>query len=315
LPAAALRRRFGEAGRAASERAQGLTDRPVIAPMPPPVIEAVYDPEEPLADGPRLDRELSRLAGRLARELTARGQAAARLTLTVTCQSLPAPETPDNPPHYPEAARYPRGHSRPVSTLRPQSRVHAPETRCLHLKQPVAGAPAILARARELLVQIGPDRPISTLRIELADLCAAPTQLSFPIAVGMRAPRQDKLDVVARRLRERFGPSAARRAHLVANALLPEDGVAWEDYGRIPARRPRPIAVRMDEHGQPTALRRGNGPWEAVRAVYAQWRIRANWWAEPTHRRYYRLEIATGIIVEVYHEQRDDSWHLTATRD
>jgi hypothetical protein len=179
----------------------------------------------------------------------------------------------------------------------------------------VAGALAILARARELLVQIAPDRPVAALRIELTELNPAPIQLSFPVAVGIGVPRQERLDVVAHRLRERFGPSAARRAHLVADALLPEDGVAWEDYGRLPTRRSCPIAVQMDAEGRPTALRRGTGPWEVVRAVYTQWRIRTKWWAEPTHRRYYRLETTGGVVVDVYHEQGDGRWHLAATRD
>jgi ribosomal protein S16 len=189
------------------------------------------------------------------------------------------------------------------------------QIRCLHLKQPVAGAPALLARARELLTQIAPDRPVSALRIELAALGSAPIQLSFPIAVGVGTPRRERLDVVAHRLRERFGPGAARRAHLIADAMLPEDGVAWEDYGRLPPSRPRPIAVQVDVEGRPTALRRGAGPWEAVRAVYTQWRIRTNWWAAPTHRHYYRLETTGGTIVDVYHEQCDGRWHLVTTRD
>jgi DNA polymerase-4 len=305
LPASALRRRFGEAGRAASEQAHGLADRLVIAPTAPPTMAAAYAPDDAMTDGPRLDRELSRLAGRLARDLAARGQSASRISLSVTCVGGRGPQSP--------AAMV--SATAVVPPLPGDRGPRPPEARSLHLKQPVAGAPAVLARARELLIQIAPDRPVAVLHIELADLGSAPIQLSFPIAVGIGAPRQERLDAVAHRLRERFGPAAARRVHLVADAPLPEDGVAWEDYGRLPTRRPRPIAVQMDAEGRPTALRRGAGPWETVREVYTQWRIRTKWWAEPTHRHYYRLETVGGAVVDVYHEQRDGRWHLAATKD
>ena len=299
LPPAALRRRFGQAGREASEQALGKANRLVIAPTAPPTLEAARELDDPTGDGLYLERELGRLAARLARNLEARGQSASRITLTITCEGGRSDGS--------------GGSDRSVRS-RP-SRPSAHHARVLHLKQPVAGAPALLARARELLAQIAPDRPVSALRIELAALGPAPVQLSFSIATGIRAPSGEKVDTVARKLRDRFGPGAARHAHLVANAILPEDQVAWDDQEHLPARPARPLAVRVNSGGQPTAVRRGNGPWEPVRAIYSQWRLRSHWWSEPTHRHYYRLETASGAILDIYHEQEDGRWRLVATRD
>jgi DNA polymerase-4 len=279
LPVAAVRRRFGQAGRAAHEQARGIAQRAVVAPPAPTLLEAACTLEDPTADGQWLDRELVRLAGRLAAQLTARGQSAALLILAVEFSA-------------------------------------GTRSRRLHLKQPVAGGQAILARARELLAQVAPGMGMSVagLRLQATVLGPAAAQLALPL-VDARLAEHEKLEAVARRLRERFGPRAARRAHLVVDAVLPEDRVMWDGPANLPPRRARPIEARVDDAGQPAAIRRDARPWEMLRAVRGRWRIRANWWSTPADRHYYLVETIGGAVLEIYRDQGDGAWLLVGTRD
>jgi hypothetical protein len=255
----------------------------MIAPPAPSTIEASCQIDDPTGDLLRVQRELGRLATRLTGTLTARGQSAAQITLAVTIQ-----QSPD---------------------------LHRLLTRRLHLKQPIAGAPAILARAQELLMQIAPTSPITAIQVELAELGPGATQLSFPLLTGP-SPTSATLEQITQRLRSRFGPHAARRARLVADALLPEDQVRWEDPDTTPPRRKRRLTVQTDEGGLPTTLCRKAGHWETVQTVCAHWRSRTGWWAEPTHRHYYLVETSSGAVLEIYQEQQHDgAWYLTNTYD
>jgi nucleotidyltransferase/DNA polymerase involved in DNA repair len=282
LPAAGLERRFGAAGQEAHAQARGDALRPILAPLAPETIDATCQIEDPTADLLQVQRELGRLATRLAGTLTARGQSAAQIGLAVTVQ-----------------------HSSDLQRLL---------TRRLQLKQPVTGAPAILARAQELLIQIAPTSPIAAIQVELAELGPGATQLSFPLITGP-SPAGATLEQISQRLRSRFGPNAARRVHLVEDALLPENRVRWEGMDATPARHARPITVQTDANGLPEALCRKPGVWEMVRDIGAQWRLRTGWWAEPTHRYYYLVETSNGAMLEIYQEQRDGAWYLTNTHD
>ncbi|MDB5077991.1 MAG: polymerase [Chloroflexi bacterium] len=302
LPEPAVRRRFGQAGKLGHEQARGVAQRPVVAPPTPVVLEAVCNLEDPTADGLWLDRELGRLAAQLAEKLATRGQSAALLTLTVTLHGGARPVTGIFPPS--QRGPWSPGDMPDEGAVR---------SRRLHLKQPVAGAPAILARARELLVQLAPGTPVTALRLEVTALGAAAAQLSLPLVDGKLAGHE-KVEAVAQRLRVRFGPRAAYRARLVADAILPEDRVAWDGSAGIPMPRARAIDVQVDGAGYPVAVRRGRG-WEPLRAICAQWRIRTNWWATPAHRHYYLVETLHGAVLELYQEQSDGAWQLTGRRD
>jgi hypothetical protein len=282
LPATGLRRRFGVAGQEAHEQALGTAQRPMIAQPAPPTIEAICQIEDSTGDLLRVQRELGRLATRLAGTLTARGQSAAQITLAVTIQQ-----------------------SSDLQRLLVRRR---------HLKQPIAGAPAILARAQELLAQIGPTGPVMAIQVELAELGPGATQLSFPLITGP-SPTSATLEQITQRLRSRFGPRAARRARLVDDALLPEDRVRWEGPDTTPPRPKRRLAVQTGEGGLPVTLCRKAGQWETVQTICAQWRIRTGWWAEPTHRHYYLVETSSGAVLEIYQEQHDGAWYLTNTYD
>jgi DNA polymerase IV len=279
LPEAAVRRRFGQAGRAAHEQARGAARRAVLAPPAQTVLEATCALEDATVDGQWLDRELARLADRLAEQLAAVGQSAALLTLAVELTA-------------------------------------GTRSRRLYLKQPVAGAPALLARARELLAQVGPgmDMPVAGLRLQAAKLGPAAAQLALP-HVDAKLAGHEKLEAVAQRLRGRFGPRAARRVHLVVDAVLPEDRVVWDGPANVPAPQARPIEARVDAAGRPAAIRRHGYGWETLRAIRGQWRIRANWWDTPADRHYYLVETECGAVREIYRDQGAGAWLLVGTRD
>jgi len=278
LPAASLRRRFGEAGSVAHEEATGGRVRAVRQQGSPRVLGRERLLEDAVADSQRLGYELGVLAERLAADLAVAGEAGGRIALDVTDE---------------------RG---------------ASYARSLRLKEPVATAAAIRARGEELLAQLAPAVPLCALRLELSLLGPATRQLSLPLGAvpaGEIAP----IDVVAIGLRRRFGPRAARKAKLVADPLLPEEGVVWDPPDDRPP-RPRPaLAVRSAEDGCPLAVRRGAGQWEPVRQVCSQWRLRTRWWMDTTHRHYYLVETARGAILELYRDLADERWHLASRRD
>jgi nucleotidyltransferase/DNA polymerase involved in DNA repair len=326
LPEAAVRRRFGQAGQRAHEEARGVAQRALAVPSAPVTLEAACHLEDPTADGLWLDRELARLAEQLAGKLAARGQSAGLLTLSVTVLptlargapahsrgvrgtfwAAPVPVPPDTRASW--DARAPRNERPPGGAdIAPAP---LPEARSLHLKQPVAGVPAILARARELLAQLAPRAAVMAMRLEAAALGQAAAQAPLPLIDA----KNEKVDAVAQRLRGRFGPRAARRVQLVADAVLPEDCVAWDGPANIPSGWARTIEVRTGDNGQPVALRRDPRPWEALRAICSHWRLRTNWWSTPVHRHYYRVETLQGAVLDIYQEQGGGGWYLAGRRD
>ncbi|HEU5430127.1 MAG TPA: hypothetical protein VFU81_00605 [Thermomicrobiales bacterium] len=47
-----------------------------------------------------------------------------------------------------------------------------------------------------------------------------------------------------------------------------------------------------------------------VERIEERWRVEDEWWRErPISRRYYRLVLAGGRILTVFHDQSDDAWH------
>lgn len=279
LPAAGLRRRFGATGVEAHAQASGTAIRPLVIPPIAETVEAECRLEDPSEDGLLLERELGALAVQLADRLIPRALAATRITLGIT----------DERSFF-------------------LDRTH-------HLKQPVAGAAAIRARAGDLLVQLAPSFPVCSLRLQLAALVPAATQLSLPLLAG-GSHGEAVVEEITARLRSRFGPRAVQRARLVAHAVLPEEQVVWDTPGgSAPATRHQPLAVRIAADGSPVALRRGRGSWEAVHTVCSQWRLRTRWWMDTTHRHYYLVETSRGAVLELYQELADGTWYLASRRD
>lgn len=278
LPAASLRRRFGDAGLAAHEEATGTRVRAVRPQGEPRVVWRERRLEDAVADRQRLGRELGALAERLAADLAVGGEAGGQIVLVITDE---------------------RGGS---------------SARSLRLKDPVATAAAIWERGEELLAELAPAGPVGALRLELSLLGPAARQLALPMG-AVPTGESAAIDVVAIGLRRRFGARAARKARLVADPLLPEEGVVWDTPDDRPP-RPRPsLAVRSGADGSPLEVRRGDGQWEPVRQVCSQWRLRTRWWMDTTHRHYYLVETARGAILELYRELTDDRWHLASRRD
>ncbi len=74
----------------------------------------------------------------------------------------------------------------------------------------------------------------------------------------------------------------------------------------------RTINVLTNPQGHPSGL---NGPQKpiAVRQILDFWRYGGRWWLDEPPRDYYRLELETGHIVEVYHAA--DQWVLARVSD
>lgn len=199
-------------------------------------------------------------------------------------------------------------------------------SRTLHLKAPAAGEPALVARSGELLAHLlrqagaGPGRArpllVEELVLRAGALRAAGVQLTLPLLDLPGGATISAVERLAQQLRARFGPQAARRVRLVADALLPEEQVVWDDVGCCPPPGARiALDVHLDQWNRPESIRRGQGAWEPVRTICSQWRLRTRWWMDPAHRHYYLLETARGAVLELYQELSDGSWHLVHRRD
>lgn len=88
--------------------------------------------------------------------------------------------------------------------------------------------------------------------------------------------------------------------------------------------RHQQIRVRTGPDGRPRGFHwptgdRGAGTRERqIAAIHRTWRVRWNWWAEETHRLYYRVETVEGGVYELYQEQaagRAGCWYLERVWD
>ncbi len=96
-----------------------------------------------------------------------------------------------------------------------------------------------------------------------------------------------------------------------------------EPHSRTPARThglrplglPRPVLVNLDDSRQPAAVTRMTRAQTmlAVARVEEIWRIAEEWWrSEPLARTYYRLLLADGRIVTLFHDDdaaSGDGWY------
>jgi len=71
---------------------------------------------------------------------------------------------------------------------------------------------------------------------------------------------------------------------------------------------PRPVEVRADAGGAPSALRQ-RGRWLAVDALLDRWRTDDRWWtATPVARAYYELLLEDGRTATVFLDEVHASW-------
>lgn len=74
----------------------------------------------------------------------------------------------------------------------------------------------------------------------------------------------------------------------------------------------RAVNVIENEHGHPSGL---NGPRDAVKVtqILDCWRAGGAWWLDELPRDYYRIELTTGDIWEVF--KSGDTWTLSRIDD
>lgn len=57
------------------------------------------------------------------------------------------------------------------------------------------------------------------------------------------------------------------------------------------------------------------GQTHQVEAIARQWRVRVDWWRQPTWRAYYKLTTTSGLLVVIYQELPDGDWFLQRLYD
>jgi hypothetical protein len=88
----------------------------------------------------------------------------------------------------------------------------------------------------------------------------------------------------------------------------------------------RPITVRAGADGRPRSfLWQTGGPAvlappgeRRIVAIHRTWRVRWNWWAQETHRLYFRVETAESGVYDLYQEQatgQERVWYLERVWD
>ena len=91
-------------------------------------------------------------------------------------------------------------------------------------------------------------------------------------------------------------------------------GTTLRAAGLRPLNQPRPTEVQADHEGLPRCLRWRaghslSGPHE-VDSVVQRWRVVDEWWrAQPVERDYFRLSLADGRGLTVFHDVCSDRWY------
>jgi hypothetical protein len=77
---------------------------------------------------------------------------------------------------------------------------------------------------------------------------------------------------------------------------------------------PPTIEVEADANGEPLRLRWRR--WhEEVAAVCSHWRVEDDWWRQEVARDYYKVRLADGTLCVVFHDRRQNTWHLQRVYD
>lgn len=77
---------------------------------------------------------------------------------------------------------------------------------------------------------------------------------------------------------------------------------------------PQPVDVRTDADGLPVAIARhghsrARASWVRVESVEEVWRVAEAWWREePQARTYYRLVLADGRLLTLFHDDARGCW-------
>ncbi len=286
LPAAGIRRRFGEAAERVHRMARGLADAPWNArPAPDPVVSRT-PLDWPERDLGRLMALVEREARELVRRVEARGQHVGQVRL---------------------ALRFDDG-TRADERLRPAA--------------PTRDA----ARLVELLrLRLEARRPASgVVEVELVLEPVVVTEHAPADLFGAR-PRRDPVAAARAlaRVRARLGDGAVVRA-VLREGHLPEGRFAWRPVDRLDAPSPRPVRVaprirRILPRPHALAAATGRHP-EApllariddgtIRATHGPFVISGGWWRRLVHREYYYVQTNEGRILWIFFDRRRGTWFL-----
>jgi hypothetical protein len=70
-----------------------------------------------------------------------------------------------------------------------------------------------------------------------------------------------------------------------------------------------PIQVTVDQDGQPRHIVWQDRP-HLVAHITRRWRVRSDWWREMVWRDYFKLITNTGLLLIIYHDLRQETWHV-----
>ena len=305
LPAEGLRERHGAAvlhlhRLATGERAQPL--RPEH-PQPPP--EARCDVEPPDDNSERLLFLAKGLLAGLLREVGARRQVVARLTLRLEL------EKPGG-----DVARDAEALSLPPPLL---EEVLQPAEPCLHELQLVD---LIRLRLERLVLPA----PCARLTLGVDSVPAAVAQLRLWQLAGARDREAARLALA--RLRAAFGADAVVHAKLRPNHL-PEALFSWEPLDALPApclqpaasprliRRlyPKPLPLPSRPSREPDGWLLADWRQGAVIRQWGPFRLSGGWWNREIKRDYYYLETERGDVLYVYRDSVRRLWFLAGVLD
>lgn len=75
-----------------------------------------------------------------------------------------------------------------------------------------------------------------------------------------------------------------------------------------------PVEVTLNLQEQVIAFE-WDGHQHAIRRVLGRWRLDTGWWKWRTWRDYYQVATATGMVVELYQDKLQHTWHLQRIYD
>jgi hypothetical protein len=76
---------------------------------------------------------------------------------------------------------------------------------------------------------------------------------------------------------------------------------------------PLPIEVELGPDGRPARV--CGGPLRGALRPAARWLAEADWWSRPIAREYWKAILNGELLVELFHDLREDAWYLERIYD
>jgi|GEM_PF-173748 len=285
LPAAGIRRRFGEAAAALHRQASGEDDTPIqpLPPCEPVAVSAHIDHPETRLD--RLIAVTGKYLHALMRRMNESGQHLADVTITLSF---------DN-------GRSVREHLRPAS--------------------PTPDTPRVLNLVRLRLESLALPAGVVDLHIEATGVPEHTVQSDL---FATRPARDLEAAARAlARIRADLGEEAVARA-VLRDAHLPEARFAFEPVERIPVPAPRgvslpprvrrilarPVAFSATRERNAGARIVAHIDEGRIRETHGPFSVSGGWWQREVHREYYYVRTADGRVLWMYYDRRRMGWFL-----